>query len=180
MPPLEGFGFSGVMCLVATMLATACTSETAQRTPVVDTSVTRESAAMTASEPAAHTLTLDLDVPGTTTAASPVPITLRVTNNGTAPIDLYLRGRSIAFDIVITSAAGDTVWHRLRDAVLDASVQVRVLQPRDSLVLTDRWNQRTNEGKTVPPGEYSVRAFLLTDQPEPITFPTVPLRIAAN
>jgi hypothetical protein len=124
------------------------------------------------------TLTLDLDVPGSAQSGSPIPITLRVTNTNTAPLDLYVRGRTIAFDIVIANAAGDTVWHRLRDAAIDASVQLRTLQPRDSLVLTDHWNQRTNDAKQVSSGEYLVRAFLLTDQPEPIAFPPATVRIA--
>jgi hypothetical protein len=183
MPPLKDLVLSGVVCFASIAilsLVVACAANTPNHTGDSNTLSKPDDAVEGATVPSADTLTFQLEVPDTVALRAPVPITLRVTNNGSAAVDLYLRGRSIAFDIVITNAAGDTVWHRLQDAVIDASLQIKVLRPRDALVLTDTWNQRTNAGESVPAGDYSVRASLLTDQAEPTTFSPAVLRIAGK
>ena len=124
----------------------------------------------------ADSMTLELSAPDHVRAGEPVPITLSVTNHGAAPATLYLRGRPIAFDIVVTDALGKTVWRRLQGAVTSMVLQVRQLNPQETLTLQDSWPQRTNAGEPVPPGEYHLKGQVLTDK-KPLETASVSLRI---
>ena len=55
-------------------------------------------------------------------------------------------------------------------------LQVRELKPGESLTLEDVWPQHNNAGAAVEPGEYHLKAQLLTDT-EPLESASVPLRI---
>lgn len=124
-------------------------------------------------------LRLDLLVPHQVAAGSPVEMTLRVENVAGRPLDLYLMGRSIAYDLIVEDEAGAEVWSRLHDAVLQQILRVEHLAPGDTLVLEDSWPQRSNAGSPVPPGEYRVRGEIFTEG-EPLTAGPVPLRIAGD
>lgn len=104
-----------------------------------------------------------LDVPQSAAAGSPVPIRIRVKNETAAPLDLYLRGRDVTFDIVVTDSAGDTIWRRLGDEPVQAILQLRTLAPGEALELSHEWDQRSQRGSPVPPGRYTVRGSVLTD-----------------
>jgi hypothetical protein len=121
-------------------------------------------------------LRLHLDVPHTVRVGEPVPIVFRIENARQQPLDLYLRGREIAFDIVISDRAGRVVWRRLAGEVIPAILRIETLGPGGVLTLEHLWDQRTGPGRTVPPGDYTVRAELLTEN-EPLHSPAVPLRI---
>ena len=124
----------------------------------------------------ADSMTVELLVPDRVRTGEPVPITVRATNQGTAPATLYLRGRPIAFDVIVTDARGKVVWQRLKGATISMVLQVRELKPGDSLTLEDVWPQHTNAGAVVEPGDYHLKAQLLTDT-EPLESASVPLRI---
>jgi len=109
-----------------------------------------------------------------------VSITLRVQNITERPLDLYLRGRTIAFDIVVTREDGSVAWRRLQDEIIPAIIQLRTLAPGETLELRAEWNQRANTGDQVGPGTYMVQSFLLTDGPEPLQSPAVALRIVSG
>lgn len=104
-----------------------------------------------------------LDVPRSVAAGATVPIKLRVTNSTAAPLDLYLRGRDVTFDIAITDSAGDAVWGRLAGEPVQAILQLRTLAPGEVLELSHAWDQKSQRGSVVPPGRYSVRGSVLTD-----------------
>jgi len=112
-------------------------------------------------------LRLQLEVPAQVPAGAPVPIVLRVTNTGAAARELYLRGRTVAFDVTIAREGGAVVWRRLDGQAIEAIVQLRVLQPGEALTLEHRWDQRDRRGEPVAPGIYTVQGALLTDEPEP-------------
>jgi hypothetical protein len=131
-------------------------------------------AAMSSSEP--DSLRLALVVPTAIRAGATVPITLRVENRDSKPTHLYLRGRTIAFDVIVTAADGDSVWRRLEGALIPAIIQAKTLAPGETLELRARWNQRTNAGKAIVPGRYTMRGVLLTDA-APLETPSVELRI---
>jgi hypothetical protein len=124
----------------------------------------------------ADSMTVELSVPNHVRAGAPVPLTIRATNHGTAPATLYLRGRPIAFDVIVTDARGKIVWRRLEGAITSMVLQVRQLAPDESLTLEDIWSQRTNAGALVGPGEYHLKAQLLTDS-APLETPVVLLHI---
>ena len=133
---------------------------------------------VSAQQPAS--LRLEISVPTEVRSGSPVPIALRARNTGGAPLELYLRGRTIAFDIVVAREDGAVVWQRLHGQTIPAILRVETLAPGGVLELTDVWDQRTNAGQRVAPGRYTVQGMLPTDAPEPLRTPPAPLRITAR
>lgn len=130
--------------------------------------------AMTA--PRADSVRFEVRVPREVTAGRPVPIRLTLVNAGDSAAVLYLRGRPIAFDIVITRPDGTLVWRRLAGAAIPAILQVRRFAPGEGTSFEARWTQRTDAGRPVPPGDYLVRGVLLTDA-KPLETRPAPLRI---
>jgi hypothetical protein len=128
----------------------------------------------------AGSIRFEIDVPPEVPAGEPVPITLRATNTGAKPVDLYLRGREIAFDITVTRESGEIVWRRLEGRVVPAILQIRTLGPGERLELSETWNQRTNAGTQVAPGLYRVQGTFPTDARRPEQTPPTPLRIVAR
>ncbi|HUH13059.1 MAG TPA: BsuPI-related putative proteinase inhibitor [Longimicrobiales bacterium] len=124
----------------------------------------------------ADSLRLRLRVPGRVAAGEPVSITLRVENRTERTLTLYLVGRVIAFDLVVEDRDGAVVWRRLEDEVIQAILRLETLPPGEALVLEDSWDQRSNAGEPVPPGEYRVRGELLTEG-EPLAAPIERLTI---
>ena len=88
-------------------------------------------------------LRLRVEVPASVRQGTSVPVTLRVENVSPRPVELYLRGRTIAFDVIVARAGGQVVWRRLDGAAIPAIVQLRVLAPGEALVLRATWDQRT-------------------------------------
>ncbi len=128
----------------------------------------------------ADSLRISLDVPEMVTAGKPVPVVIRLENGGARPLDLYLRGRKIAFDIFIARVDGQLVWQRLKDEILPAIVQLKALWPGEVLELKEEWDQRDNGGEAVGPGSYIVRGTVLTDGPSPLPTDSASLRIVAS
>jgi hypothetical protein len=124
--------------------------------------------------------TVELDVPREVQAGEPVPMTLRVTNTGDRPLTLHLRGRPIAFDLVVSRQDGSLVWRRLEGAMIAMVLQVRTLAPGETLQLEDVWQQQGARGTRVGPGDYTVTAALLTDSPTPLRSSPTSLRIGAR
>jgi len=123
-------------------------------------------------------LRLELEVPPEARAGEPVPVTIRVRNVAARPVQLHLMGRTVAFDIVVARAEdGAVVWRRLEGQAVPAILQLRTLAPDEVLELRDRWDQRTNAGARVPPGFYTVRGVVPTDEPRPLETPVARLRI---
>lgn len=92
-------------------------------------------------------------------------------------LELYLQGRAPTFDVEATDADGRVVWRRHEGAVLQAIVQLRIMGPGEQFVLHASWDQRDRAGAPVPAGDYRLRGFLLTGDPEPPATAAVPLRI---
>lgn len=123
---------------------------------------------------------LEVTAPRRVETGRPVTFVLRATNTGSDSVTLYLRGREIAFDLIVSRADAPqtpVVWQRLRGATIPAIVQVRQLGAGESLVLEHRWDQRGDDGNPVGPGAYLVRGLLLTDDPEPMRSSEVPFEI---
>ncbi len=125
-------------------------------------------------------LSLRLEVAGQARVGDTVAITLRVENMSDQPVDLYLRGRTIAFDVVVTGEGDAVVWRRLEGEVVPAILQVKRLDAHEVIELPTRWDQRTNRGRHVAAGLYSLRGELLTDMPTPLETPPIHLRIVAK
>jgi hypothetical protein len=125
------------------------------------------------------TVRLDLDVPAEARVGSVVPITLRVRNLGDQPIDLYLRGRTITFDIIVRRDSGEVVWRRLENAIIPAILRIETLPAHGKLELRADWSLETTTGAPVTPGTYAVQGVLLTEDAELSTIP-VSLRVSGG
>lgn len=102
---------------------------------------------------------------------------IRLENFGETPLELYLRGRTIAYDILIRDANGRVVWHRLEGDIIPGIIQLKVLDSGEVFELSHNWDQRTNRGEAVEPGLYTAQGIVLTDGPEPLTSAPKPLLI---
>lgn len=125
----------------------------------------------------ADSLELGLEVQEQARIGEPVRITFRAENMSGRTLDLSLRGRTIAFDVIVSDAEGVVVWRRLQDAVIPAILRIETLEPGGVLEVDDTWDQRTNAGDPVPSGTYTLRGELLTDA-SPLRTPETSLRIA--
>jgi uncharacterized protein (DUF58 family) len=122
-------------------------------------------------------MTLQIVLPASVRAGEAVPITLRLRNTAQSPATVYLQGRPVAFDIIVSRHDGAVVWRRLEGAVVSAVLQVRSLAPGEVLEFSDSWPQQSNLGKSIGPGEYLVAGVLPTDPPAELRTQPVPLRI---
>lgn len=125
-------------------------------------------------------LQLSLAVPKAVAAGKPVPVVIRLENASAHPFDLYLRGRTLAFDIFIARVDGVPVWQRLKNEVIPAIVQLKTLRPGEVLELKEQWDQRGNSGEVIGPGSYTVRGTILTDGPSALETASATLRIVPN
>ena len=114
--------------------------------------------------------------PDSVRSGQPVPIMLRLVNTGKAPVTMYLQGRPLAFDITIRRPDGRTVWRRLEGQVVSAILAVRPLEPGGALTFEETWDQASDTGQRVPPGEYVITGTLPTDG-VPLETPPRRLRI---
>jgi len=101
---------------------------------------------------------------------------LRGQNRTERSIDLYLRGRTTIFDVIVARAAGEVVWRRLEDEIIPAIVHLRTLAPAEQLSLVTVWNQRTKQGGPLEAGEYTARGLLLVEG-DPLETPSARFRI---
>ncbi len=143
---------------LAALAASCRRADPDERPPLPAAAVTRDSLSFTVVAQAEARVGAD------------VPITLRLTNTGDRSTELYLRGREVAFDIVVTDHAGVVVWRRLAGAVVPGILQVKVLGPGETLELEDAW-------RPAAPGEYDVVGILPTDEPEPLRTPVAAIRV---
>jgi hypothetical protein len=121
---------------------------------------------------------LELDVPATAPVGSTIPITLRVENLRDEPTELTLRGRTIAFDVVVRHADGRVVWRRLDGAMIPGIARLEVLEARAVLEFLTEWRLVGNDHVPVTPGVYELEGVLLTDGPD-LRTPPMPLLVMA-
>jgi Intracellular proteinase inhibitor len=121
-------------------------------------------------------LRLELVLPAQVRAGERIAIRLRAQNVTDHAVDLYLRGRTITFDVEIARPGGAVVWHRLEGEIIPAIVQLRVLAAGETLEVATSWDQRTAEGKQVDPGDYVAQGLLLVEG-EPLRTPPKSLSI---
>ena len=96
-----------------------------------------------------------------------MPVRLAVRNTSGRPVWLETGDSTYAFDIVVTDSRGTEVWTRLRSRRADAVpaiIRSYPIAPGDSVLYTDRWDQRTNAGKQVGPGLYRIWGVLDTHE----------------
>ncbi len=154
--------------------AAGCRSDVVE-TPDTETPSEGTPSDRTVTEPS-DSLGLELVVPPRTRLGQPVPIELRLENRTGRALDLYLRGRTITFDVVVARPGGEVVWQRLRDEIIPAIVHLRTLDPAERVDLEAVWDQETNQGQPVEAGEYTAQGLLLVEG-EPLKTPPVPLSI---
>jgi len=106
-----------------------------------------------------------------------VPLAFTVTNTGGASVTLELLGRTPTADFQVSDSTGRTIWSRLRGQTLLGALRLFPLGAGKSLSFRQAWDQRTDAGTPVPPGDYLVRGVLLTGDAGGLASPPVRLRI---
>lgn len=162
-------------CAAVVALTSACRPEPAE-TRGAAAAAAAPSNDTTVMATAPDSLGFELVLPRQVRAGEPVVITLRVQNRAGRTLDLYLRGRTITFDVVVARAGGEVVWRRLDDEIIPAIVHLRPLAPGERLEAEAAWDQRTKQGKRLEPGEYVARGFLLVEG-DPLETPPAAFRV---
>jgi hypothetical protein len=169
--------FSAVL-LVTFAFLLACQPATERPANQPATQPPPPEAAVSAPPPAtpSDSVRLHLDVPGQVRVSDRIPIAVRVENVTDRTLDLYLTGRPLAWDVIVTDATGAVVWRRLEGEIIATALRIETLAPGAALELDDAWDQRTKDGAAVAAGTYSVRAEILTET-QPLVTPARELRI---
>jgi hypothetical protein len=118
-----------------------------------------------------------MQAPDTAAGGAEIPLTMRIENTSNEPLELYLRGREVTYDFIVTSRDGNVIWRRLEGEIVQAILRVEVLAPGQALELSDSWDQRDYAGRRVAPGVYVVRGVVLSEGSATLESPAVPLRI---
>jgi hypothetical protein len=108
------------------------------------------------SNPSADSVRVSVTAPATARVGDSVAIELRVENVSGKPMSLSLQGREIAFDLVVTTGEGLTVWRRLQNQTLQSILQLKTLEAGESFVLRDVWRANAE-------GSYLVSGVIPTD-----------------
>jgi hypothetical protein len=100
-----------------------------------------------------------------------VPLVFTVTNPGTSSLTLQLLGRTPTADFQVSDPAGRRIWSLLGGKTLVSVLQLFPLDGGKVLSFRQVWNQHTDAGREVTPGEYLIRGVLLTDAPGGLASP---------
>lgn len=117
-------------------------------------------------------LQLELTLPAAEfPAGTPVGMTLQITNptSETVRVSTAYPG---GYDFAVHSH-GEEIWRWSHDKVFAAVIGELVLAPGEAREFRQTWDQKNNEGQSVPPGEYAAIGFLATYPPlrtEPVKF----------
>jgi hypothetical protein len=122
-------------------------------------------------------LRLILEAPARVPIGEPVPLVLTVRNAGRSALTLHLMGREPSADFRVEEAGGRRIWSFLHGKSTMAPLRLLPLEPGAALTIRGAWSQRTDDGIPVPPGDYRIRAVLLTDHPDGMASSPVRLRV---
>ncbi len=116
-------------------------------------------------------LEFTISAPGSVRVGQPIPITLKLTNVSDRPVEAHFLGRTIAFDIVVTTEDGAVVWQRLSEGATPSILQIRTLAPGEKIEWRDSWRPKRR-------GRYRVQGVLPSDDPEPRRTPWVDIEVS--
>lgn len=105
-------------------------------------------------------LEFTISAPRSARVGEHVPVVLRLTNVSDRPTEAHFLGRTIAFDIVVTSDDGTIVWQRLGEGAGQSILQIRTLAPGETMEWRDSWVPEAA-------GRYRMQGVLPSDDPEP-------------
>lgn len=108
--------------------------------------------------------------PKSVRAGERVEIVLRLTNRSDRPVEAHFLGRTIAFDIVVTTADSTIVWRRLGEGAGQSILQIRTITPGETMEWRDDWTPKA-------PGRYRLQGVLPADDPEPRRTPWVEIGV---
>lgn len=115
------------------------------------------------SDTQADSVRVRLTTPARARAGSPSTLTLTIENLESRRLDLYLRGRELTVDIVVTDATGAQVFHLLEGQTIPAVVRLQTLQAREVFEVSAMWFVSNQRKQPLPPGTYTIRATLLAE-----------------
>lgn len=105
-------------------------------------------------------LDFSISAPKSARVGQPAAIALRLTNVSDKSVEAHFLGRTIVFDIVVTTRDGTIVWRRLGEGAGQSILQLRTLGPGETMEWRDTWIPKRV-------GRYRVQGVLPSDSPEP-------------
>lgn len=116
-------------------------------------------------------LSLELRLPDAVPVGEPVRIELVLRNAGSDPVELFVPGRPPAFDLVVETESGRTVWRRLEGKPIAMALGIVRLAPGEEVTFAHTWRQRDRRGEPVLPGDYVVRGIVEAEGTKLLTTP---------
>lgn len=104
-------------------------------------------------------LQFSLSVPPSARVGERVPVVLRLRNVSDRPVEAHFVGRTIAFDIVVTSANGAVTWRRLGEGAGQSILQLKTLAAGETMEWRDHWKPKAA-------GRYRIQGLLPSDAGE--------------
>jgi hypothetical protein len=117
-----------------------------------------------------NSLDFTIAAPAAVRRGDSVSITLRLANQSGEPTEVYLLGRTPAFDIVVQDKRGQEVWRRLAGETVPSILQVQTLGPGAALEWRDRW-------LPAAAGRYRMQGVLPSDDRKSLRTPWVELEV---
>ena len=131
----------------------------------------------TPSEPSSNPcLELALDVAPEINQGDILPLRLELTNICDLPVELALGGRP-AHDFSITDDQSIEIWRWAHDITIQTILDLKTLQPGETLSFEIEWPLVDNEGKVIAQGIYQVQGFLNGDPPQVLTTKLLPVTV---
>jgi hypothetical protein len=113
---------------------------------------------MVSQGPPSGPLQFTVTAPPSARVGERVPIRLRLTNSTDHPVEAHFLGRTVTFDIVVTSEDG--VWRRLAQGSGQSILQIRMLAAGETMEWQDAWTPAAR-------GRFRIQGILPSDDPEP-------------
>jgi hypothetical protein len=88
----------------------------------------------------------------------PVSMTLILTNCGGNPTRLFY-GDGQRYEFIAEDDRGEEVWRWSHDRAFTQAAGEETIQPGETVVYSEQWDQRGNDGKPVQEGRYKIFGF---------------------
>jgi hypothetical protein len=107
-------------------------------------------------------LTAQLEAPASARSGDSITLRMVLRNETASPVALpAMSPGNEAFDLIMRTAEGKTVWRHLAGQYISGVGQSRVVQPGETVTYEASWNGRGADGVPLRPGSYIVTGRLV-------------------
>jgi hypothetical protein len=101
-----------------------------------------------------------VEAPQVAESGDPIPLRLVVENHSGKPVELHGAAHYQRYGFTVTDTTGKEVWRTRPGEVIDLISTRWTIAAAQTIEHEETWNQIGNDGHTVRPGTYFIRAFM--------------------